>query len=183
MLIKNQQDFWSGLMFIGLGSAFALIAEQNYDMGSSVRMGPGYFPFLLGCLLAILGAFVTLSSLRGEYNEEHEVSHFDWDILLLVIGSIVLFGYTLNYLGMYISVAILVIFSSLASHEFSWKIAIANAIFLIFFAWLVFVKGLGLVFPTLPAPWSEWSTDAQIIIPIAIVVGCVIFYKKVKGAN
>lgn len=180
MLIKNQQDFWSGLMFIALGSGFALIAQAKYAMGTTARMGPGYFPFLLGILLAILGAIVALSALRGKYNEDAKIQRFDWDILVLVIGSIALFALMLNHLGIYISIAILVLFSSLASHEFSLKIAIFNAIFLIFFAWITFIKGLGLVFPIWPIPFAEWEIHAQIIIPLAIVAGLGILFAKLK---
>jgi hypothetical protein len=50
--IKSQRDFWSGLMFIGVGLAFAWGAT-NYSFGSSARPGPGYFPFGLGILMAL----------------------------------------------------------------------------------------------------------------------------------
>ncbi|NOL50096.1 tripartite tricarboxylate transporter TctB family protein [Pelistega europaea] len=183
MLVKNQQDFWSGLMFMALGAGFALIAQAKYSMGTAARMGPGYFPFILGVLLVILGAIVALSALRGEHNHEHDVRHFDWDILILVIGSISLFALMLNYVGIYLSIVILILFSSLASHEFSFKIAVFNAIFLILFAWLTFIKGLGLVFPTLPIPFAEWSSIAQVVIPLSIVAGLVVLVFKIKGSK
>jgi hypothetical protein len=62
MKIKSQKDFWSGLMFLGFGLFFVLWAITHYQMGSAVRMGPAYFPTLLGGLLAILGAVVLLES-------------------------------------------------------------------------------------------------------------------------
>lgn len=183
MLVKNQQDFWSGLMFMVLGAGFAFIAQAKYSMGTAARMGPGYFPFILGILLFVLGAIVALSALRGEHNSENNIHKFDWDILILVIGSIALFALMLNHMGIYISVVVLILFSSLASHEFSLKIAIFNAIFLILFAWLTFIKGLGLVFPEWPIPFSEWSGIAQIIIPLSIVAGLVVLWFKAKGGK
>ncbi|MBV4396123.1 tripartite tricarboxylate transporter TctB family protein, partial [Advenella alkanexedens] len=72
MHIKNQQDFWSGLMFIALGIGFALFAT-SYDMGTPARMGPGYFPFWLGVVLALLGGVVTIGSLRGEEADDHHI--------------------------------------------------------------------------------------------------------------
>ena len=54
MQIKNKQDFWSGVMFVVVGAAFALGAT-SYSMGTAARMGPGYFPFWLGVCLSLLG--------------------------------------------------------------------------------------------------------------------------------
>ena len=97
MHIKNQQDFWSGVMFVVIGVGFALLAE-SYDMGTPARMGPGYFPFWLGVCLALLGAIVLMTSLRGETKEDTEIGHFDWDILFLIIGSIAVFALMLDHL-------------------------------------------------------------------------------------
>lgn len=182
MLIKNNQDFWSGLMFIVIGVAFALFST-SYDMGTPARMGPGYFPFWLGVVLALLGGIVTINSLRGEEAEDHHVGKFDFDILALIVGSIVVFGVMLDNLGLYISLVLLVIFSSLASHEFSLKIAIGNAIFLVIFTWLAFVKGLGLIFPLWPVPFAEWPTYAMVVIPLSVIVGAIILIKKIKGSK
>jgi len=149
MQLKNKQDFWSGVMFIAIGIAAAIGATQ-YSMGTSARMGPGYFPFWLGICLALLGAVVALSALSPRA-EETEVERFDWKIVLVIIGSVFLAGVLLNYLGIYLTVFILVVLSSAASHVFSWKVAVANGIFLTIFVWLAFIKGLGLVFPLWPS--------------------------------
>jgi len=60
--IKNPKDFWSGVMFVGVGAFFLIWAVANYQMGTAVRMGPAYFPVLLGGLLAVLGAIVLMGS-------------------------------------------------------------------------------------------------------------------------
>lgn len=148
MRLKNKQDFWSGIMFVTLGVGFALGAS-SYSMGTAARMGPGYFPFWLGVCLAGLGAIVTLTAMR-EKAEATEMEKFDWKIAFVVIGSVALCGSIMNHLGVYISVFLLVFLSSLASHEFSWKIALATGIFLVLFVWLAFIKGLGLIFPLWP---------------------------------
>lgn len=149
MQLRNKQDFWSGIMFVALGIAFALGAT-SYSMGTSARMGPGYFPFWLGVLLALLGASVALGAF-SQKAEETEVERFDWKIAGIVVGSVALCGIVFNYLGVYISVFLLVVASSLASHQFSWKVAIPTAICLVLFVWLAFIKGLGLVFPLWPS--------------------------------
>jgi len=84
MKIKSQKDFWSGLMFIGSGLFFALWAIAFYQMGTAVRMGPAYFPTMLGFLLAVLGAIVLLQSLTVE-PEGDQVVHTPFNIIDLVI--------------------------------------------------------------------------------------------------
>ncbi|USP47206.1 tripartite tricarboxylate transporter TctB family protein [Alcaligenes faecalis] len=149
MQIKNKQDFWSGVMFVLVGAAFALGAT-SYSMGTAARMGPGYFPFWLGVCLSLLGAVVTLGSMSAKA-ENTEVEKFNWKVLFVIIGAVVLCGLTLNSLGVYISIFLLVLLSSFASHEFSWPIALGAAVFLVLFVWLAFIKGLGLVFPLWPS--------------------------------
>ena len=148
MQLRNKQDFWSGIMFVALGVGFALGAT-NYSMGTAARMGPGYFPFWLGVCLAVLGAVVAISALK-EKAEDTDVEKFDFRILGIIIGSVVFAGIVLDVLGVYITVFLLVFLSSLASHEFSWKVAGATGIFLVLFVWLAFIRGLGLVFPLWP---------------------------------
>jgi len=149
MTIRSKQDFWSGIMFLAVGGFFAWIAT-GYQMGDAARMGPGYFPFWLGILLALLGIGIVLGAISPKA-QESEVDRFDWRIAGLIIGSVVLYGFLLPRLGVYISTFILVVASSVASHEFSLKVAIANGIFLVVFSYVAFVKGLGLIFPLWPS--------------------------------
>jgi len=149
MQLRNKQHFWSGVMFTLIGLGFALGATQ-YNMGTSARMGPGYFPFWLGICLAILGATVALGAMSPKATET-TVEKFDFKILFIIIGSVVLFGLLLRPLGLYVSLFLLVVLSSIASYEFSWKVAVVNAIFLVVFCWLAFIKGLGLIFPLWPS--------------------------------
>lgn len=147
--IKNQQDFWSGIMFVLVGAGFALGATE-YSMGTAARMGPGYFPFWLGTCLAALGAFVALGAVskKAEYTR---IEKFDWSIVLILLGSVALCGLLMDYLGVYISVFLLVFLSSFASHVFNWKVAAINGLCLVVFVWLAFIKGLGLIFPLWPS--------------------------------
>lgn len=149
MLIKNKQDFWSGVMFATVGLSFALGATK-YSLGTAARMGPGYFPFWLGICLAVLGAVVCITAMSDKA-EHSELEKFNWKLAFIIIGSVVLSGIALNYLGVYLSTFLLVVISSLASHEFNWKVAVANGLFLVLFVWVAFIKGLGLIFPLWPA--------------------------------
>lgn len=147
--IKNQQDFWSGIMFVIVGIGFALGATK-YSMGTAARMGPGYFPFWLGTCLALLGAYVAFAA-TSKKSEVTTVDEFAWGIVAIVLGSVVLCGLLMNYLGVYISVFLLVFLSSFASHAFNWKVAAITALSLVIFVWAAFIKGLGLIFPLWPS--------------------------------
>jgi len=149
MRLKNKQDFWSGVMFIVLGLAFAQQATL-YQMGTAARMGPGYFPFWLGICLAALGAVVALSALSPKA-EATTVERFNFKTLSIIIVSVILFGVLLRPLGLYISLFLLVVGSSVASHDFSWKVAVINGLFLAVFCYFAFIKGLGLIFPLWPS--------------------------------
>ncbi len=150
MKIKSQKDFWSGLMFVATGLGFAAGAT-NYSFGTSARPGPGYFPFGLGILLAILGALVLFKSLTIESEGGDPVGAIPWRPLALITLSVVIFGVALPKLGMIISLPILILIASLAGDEFKLKEVILNIVILTIGSWLVFIKGLNLVIPLWPA--------------------------------
>lgn len=78
MKITNGKDFWAGVMFIAFGLAFMIIAMENYAMGTSVRMGPAYFPTVLGGLLAVLGGVVLFRAFVSKLNNPLQVFPFKW---------------------------------------------------------------------------------------------------------
>lgn len=149
MKIKSQKDFWSGVMFIAVGLAFAWGAT-NYSFGQSARPGPGYFPFGLGLLMAVLGAIVLFQSLTVETEGGDPIGGFAWKPLLIIIGSVALFGFLLPRLGMVITLPILVVLASSASDEFKLKEALLNAALLTVGSWAIFIWGLGLTIPLWP---------------------------------
>ena len=147
MKIKSPKDFWAGLMFIGFGLFAALWAVFNYQMGSAVRMGPAYFPAVLGGLLAALGATVLLRSLAVE---GPKVPTFHFKPLILISGACVAYGYLMKPLGLVGATAALVFIAAFGGHEFKWKEVGILYVFRALFSVLVFVKGLGLPFPLWP---------------------------------
>ncbi|GIX23496.1 MAG: membrane protein [Caldimonas sp.] len=154
MRIKSQKDFASGLMFIIVGIAFAWGATE-YSFGDSARPGPGYFPFGLGILLAILGALVTFGSLTIETEDGEPIGHIGWKPLFIIVGSVVLFAAALPRLGLLIALPLLVIVASLAGDEFNWRDAIIAAVVLTALSWFVFSWALNLVIPLWPAWLSQ----------------------------
>jgi len=146
MKVKAPRDFWAGLMFIAFGVGFAWVA-QNYQMGTSVRMGPAYFPTVLGALLAILGFVVLAQSFASA---GPPVARFYLRPLTLIIVAIVAFGILLKPLGLVLSLIILIGVGAFGGFEFKWKeISILYVVLAIFSVW-VFVKGLGLPIPVWP---------------------------------
>ncbi len=149
MKLKSQKDFWSGLMFIVAGVAFAWGATA-YNFGSAARPGPGYFPFGLGILLAILGAIVLLKSLTVDTPDGDPVEKFAWRPIIVITLSLVIFGFTLPKLGMFITLPLLVAIASFAGDEFHPVEVAINAAVLTVGSWAIFIKGLGLTIPLWP---------------------------------
>ncbi len=135
-------------MYIVIGLFFAILATQ-YQMGTAAKMGPGYFPFWLGLLMTLLGFLVLLKSLSAKATIE-KIPPFNWRIIGLITGSVLIYGVLLPKMGFLVSVVALVFMSASASHEFHWKGTLVNAIFLTAFTYSVFVLGLKLQFPLLP---------------------------------
>ena len=149
MKIKSERDFWAGMMFLVVGIAFAWGATA-YNFGSSARPGPGYFPFGLGVLLALLGALELFKALTIESEGGDPIGHVAWKPLIVILAAVGIFGVALPRLGLVITLPLLVLVSSWASDEFSVKATLINALVLITMSWLIFVKGLSLTIPVWP---------------------------------
>jgi Tripartite tricarboxylate transporter TctB family len=147
--IKSERDFWSGIMFLVVGIAFA-VGATNYSMGAAARPGPGYFPLILSCLMAILGAAVLFKSLTIETEDGDRIGAVAWRPLIVVVAAIMVFAFALPRLGLAITVPILIIVVSLAGNEFRWKgVLIASAVLTVG-SWAIFIAGLNLTIPLWP---------------------------------
>lgn len=153
--IGHPKDFYSGLIFIAFGVA-AIVIGNNYALGTAARMGPGYFPRILGILLIVLGAVL---SFRGLRLQGSRVPAWKWRPTVIVLGSVVLFGLVVTNLGLVLSTILLIVLSSAASHEFRPKESVVSGILLAVLAVAVFVVGLKLQLPIWPwtnavLPWN-----------------------------
>lgn len=147
--IRNQKDVAAGVLYVLFGAAFSLGA-LNYRLGDAARMGPGWFPFAVGLLLVLVGVLTALSGLRAAAAPE-QVKRFEFAPLAWVIAAVVLFGLLLQPAGLVVALAVLVVVGSRASHEFTWRGALATAAVLIFFSYAVFVWGINLQLPLWPS--------------------------------
>lgn len=142
-LIRNPRDFWTGVLFLSVGLATIFIA-RDYAMGTAVRMGPAYFPSLLGGILAFIGA---IAIARSFFRSGEPIRGFAVRALLLVVVPTVLFGMLIRHGGLVIAIVVLVLISAFASAKFRWGPAIALAMGMAVFSAFVFVKALGLPIP------------------------------------
>ena len=142
MEIKNQKDFWAGLMFVIFGAFFAILGSQ-YRIGTAAKMGAGYFPTVLGVIVILLGIAISAGSLTSK-EIDHKAFKFGWPSLFLILGSVVLFGLLLRPFGLIFSLYVLIAICSYASKNFSWKSMLLNATVLILICLAVFAWALKL---------------------------------------
>ena len=158
MRIKSQKDFLAGLMFTIVGIGFAWGAT-NYTIGEGARMGPGYFPLMLGIVLAVLGLIVTFTALVVETEDGDKVGAIAWKPLGFIIGSNILFGICLGgipklgipSLGLFVGIYALTFVASLAGEEHKTKEVLVLATVLAVVSYLAFIVLLNLQFPVWPS--------------------------------
>ncbi len=158
MNVKSQKDFFSGLMFMGAGIAFAWGA-LDYRIGDAANMGTGYFPLVLGVLLALLGAVITFKALVVETVDGDRIGKFAWKPLFFIITANLVFGAMIGGLpsvglppiGLIAGIYALTFIASLAGDEFNVKEVIVLGTVLAVISYLAFILLLKLQFPVWPA--------------------------------
>jgi hypothetical protein len=146
--IRHPKDFWTGFIFLIIGMA-AIIIGLDYQMGSAGRMGPAYFPSVLGGLLTLIGA---IGVIRSFLRPGEAIGKFHIREILLILVAVLLFGLLMRNAGLVPAVLVLVLMSAYASPKFTWGPSLLLAVGLAVFAVVVFVKLLGLPMPIL-GPW------------------------------
>jgi len=143
--LSRNRDFWSGVMLIAIGIAAVVIA-RDYEFGTARRMGPGYFPVLLGAVLVLFGLYTLVKGLRAPERIEG-----NWSLRALIVLplSMVLFGFLMDRAGFIPAMVVLIFGSALAGTEFKLLEVALLTIGLTIFSIVVFVWGLGLPYPLL----------------------------------
>lgn len=158
MNIKSQKDFFSGLMFMGVGVAFAW-GSTNYTIGTGARMGPGYFPLVLGILLALLGGIITFKALVVETVDGEKIGSVAWKPLFFIIAANLVFGAMLGGLpviglppmGLILGIYALTFIAANAGDEFKFIEVLVLATILAALSYCAFILLLKLQFPVWPA--------------------------------
>jgi hypothetical protein len=146
--IRHPKDFWTGIIFLffGLGAVFI---GQDYAMGSAGRMGPAYFPSVLGTLLAVIGL---IGIIRSFIVVGEPIGRFYMKELLMILAAILLFGILMRGAGLVPAILVLIFLSAYAGPKFNLKEVTFLAVGLAVFAVVVFVKLLGLPMAAF-GPW------------------------------
>lgn len=141
--IKSPEDFWAGMMFIGFG-ILAVIISRDYPYGSTMRMGPGYFPTVLGYMIVVAGAIIAATGFRVE---GPAIEPFAWKPMIFLSVAFSIFGWGMDHLGFVLSMTGLIVLCAAAGREFKWIEVIIMTILLIFGSWALFIWGLNLPYP------------------------------------
>ena len=149
---RSLRALLAGLIFIAFGAAFA-IAALNYDLGTALRMGPGYFPLLLAALLSLLGIGIVAQGLM--HGDDLPIGPIPWRGIVLISAAILFFGFGVRRLGLAPALFAAVFLSALSSERMSLALAAGLALALTAFCILIFVEALGMPVPLL-GPWLRF---------------------------
>lgn len=141
--IRSNKDFWAGMMFFGTGAG-ALFMARHYPFGTTLKMGPGYFPVALSGILILFGIYVMIRGLRT-----NEKIQGNWSIRALIILplSVVVFGVLMELTGFVPALAALVFLSAASGREFKFVEVLLLTLFLGGLSVALFIWGLGLPYP------------------------------------
>jgi putative tricarboxylic transport membrane protein len=147
---RHNRDFFAGLFYIGLGVVAMWIA-RDYPFGSALRMGPGYFPTVLGGIMVVFGIMVVLMGIK---NNEKIKPGFSFRALIVLPIATVVFGVTMEHAGFIPALALLIPVSAAASKEFKWVEVGLLTVGLTIMSLAIFIWGLGLPYPMIKGIWE-----------------------------
>lgn len=151
-IVRHPKNFWIGIIFVSFGLA-AVYFGRELGMGTAGRMGPGYFPTVLGYLLALIGLIAIVRAFIGRTTGPRDaIGTFHIKDILIILGSVLLFGILMRGAGLAIAAFVLVLLSAYASPKFRLGSTLLLAVGLSLFAVVLFVKLLGLPMPVI-GPW------------------------------
>ena len=149
--LKNK-DLLAGLMFVAIGAVFFVGAYQ-YQMGTAARMGPGWFPRVLGGIMMLLGVIIAGIGLKNQAQWATTAGiGWTWKPVVILTVAVVLFGFTLPTLGMISAIILLTMISGFAAHDKNYKELAMITVIMCLFCAAVFVWGLKLQMKLFP--WS-----------------------------
>jgi len=148
-----RKDMLAGLMFMAV-ALVGLWVSRDYPIGTALRMSTGYVPRLLCWILLGLGALIALQGI-GTRETEPGVPRSErlaWRPVIFVTASLVVFGLTIERLGLVVSIMLLIAIGAIAARGLRPLETLAAAFLLIVLSWAIFILGLGLAIPV----WPEW---------------------------
>lgn len=150
--VRSPKDFCAGSIYLATGLC-AIYLGRELPMGTAMKMGPAYFPAVLGWLLAFIGL---LSLIRSFLQKGEAIPAFAWKPLLWITGATVVFGLIVRGAGVAIALPVFIIMTALASENFHWRPMLVLAVVSTVLCSLVFVTGLGVPLPLVGRWFSGW---------------------------
>jgi hypothetical protein len=147
---RYNRDFFAGLLYIFIG-ALGMFIARDYPFGSALRMGPGYFPSVLGGMMIAFGVAVMM---MGFKNNEKIKPHWSFRALIVLPISTVVFGVMMEEAGFIPAMLVLIPLSAAAGREFKVVEVALLTIGLTILSTLLFIKGLGLPYPLIKGLWG-----------------------------
>jgi hypothetical protein len=158
--LKNQKDFFAGLLFMAIGVFFAWSASR-YSIGTAARMAPGYFPLLLGAILTLLGGVIVFKALVFETEDGGRIGHWAWRPVFYIVLANGVFGLLIGGLpaiglppmGLVLSIVVPTVLAARAGSAFRWKEVLLLALLLVLgstFVAVVVLKMQPAIWPQLP---------------------------------
>ena len=144
----NRGDLLAGLVLALLGLATVIYSSAHYVPGTMARMGPGFFPVMLGAALALVGTVIAVSALF----RAAPAPRIEFRSLLVVTSSIVVFALLLNRTGLVVACLLATLLATRADPRLTWVSSLAIAAGVTILAALIFVGGLGMRLSL--APWN-----------------------------
>lgn len=141
--LRSNQDFLAGLLFSAVGLTVVLVARNNYPIGTTAAMGPGYFPTMLGGILAAFGLYIML---RGVIRPKLVEGVWAVRPLVLITVGVIAFGFVMDHFGMVPALLALFFISALGGHEFKFTEVVVLSALMLVIAWGIFIYGLGVPF-------------------------------------
>jgi membrane-bound ClpP family serine protease len=143
---RDYQDIAGGLLLAALGVSVALYSNQ-YDMGTPARMGPGFFPRILGWMLAVLGVLIALPA----FFRSGPPVKVQWGNALFVLGAIVVFAALLRPAGILLATFVAAFVSTLADKQITWpgRVYVSAGVAAVTYG--IFIFGLDMRLPIWPA--------------------------------
>ena len=187
MQIKNGKDFWAGLMYMGFGIFFMVIA-RNYTMGSALRMGPAYFPTWLGGLLTLLGLIVLIRSFKSHLDHSWRLFDFRKGFFFasVILGGLAYWQQAMlvgvsQWLAMLVNgIAIILFFASFGKRSLSWILLVT-----VLFGYLL--KPLGIIITTIILIFGaslaghEFKFKEITLVSIGLAIFCALAFVKGLG--
>jgi hypothetical protein len=146
---RSLPDVLAGGIFVLVGGAF-VVGSLSYELGTPLRMGPGYFPLVVGAVVALLGLAIVLKGLIA--GEVLSFGVFPWRAIAVIVLALLFFGFFVRRLGFVPTTAVTALLTTLASPRVRPLPAVAVAAGLTVASTLIFVVGLQLRIPL----WGPW---------------------------